>query len=86
MNINIGKIKAWKIEHETLTMIGSLDSQTNSVVNCLTSANSEIVFGGCADGSILAWNIFHDKSDCMQPENRTVRYLSMLFLIDLYRT
>lgn len=30
------------------------------------------MFGGCADGSIIAWNILHNSSDEMRPENMNV--------------
>jgi hypothetical protein len=57
----------------------TFDSPNNSPVNCLVGANGSLVFGGCADGGVIAWNILEDKSDLMQPEGATVSPFLSLF-------
>lgn len=61
------KLKAWKIDNGTLTLLHCLDSPNGSPVNSLSNSGGEMVFGGCEDGSIIAWNVLANDSDCMQP-------------------
>lgn len=72
----LGKIKAWRIEGGTLELLHTLESPSNSPVISLDSANNQLVFGGCQDGSIIAWNVLQNSSDHMQPENKSVSGLN----------
>lgn len=72
MDFFLGKIKAWTIDGGSLKLLHSLDSPNNSPVTSVASANGELVFGGCQDGSIIAWNVLQNSSDCMQPEGMCV--------------
>lgn len=95
INVIIGKVKAWRVDGGTLTLLHALDSPKGSPVNCLTCANSELVFGGCQDGGIIAWNIMQNSSDVMEPAGMNVSLYSKGFifmiiwgvlLIVIYRT
>lgn len=64
-------------------MLHALDSPSGSPINCISSYDNKLVFGGCQDGSIIAWDVLANKSDSMKPPNMNVSYCSALIK---YRT
>lgn len=74
--LNLDKIKAWKIDGDQLVMMGELVCPNNSAVTCLGNNGADIVFGGCQDGGVIAWNVMEDCNDVMKTDGSKVSNLA----------
>lgn len=50
----------------------TLDVPSGSPVTCLCNAGQDMVFAGCQDGGVVAWNVLKDDNDTMKPDGATV--------------
>ncbi len=68
----IGNIRAWKVNGDKLELMEALAAPNNSPVTCLANSGPDIVFGGCADGGVIAWNVLKNDSDIMKQDGADV--------------
>jgi len=67
-------MKAWKIEEGSFKCLSTLSRPEKSAMTWLASAGVEMVFAGCHDGGIVAWNPLEDKDDILKTEGAAVSF------------